>query len=179
VVAIALANFNHAGKDVVIAIDGVQYLGQVGSNRGAQISATGLAAGQHIVELVNPGGCLDPVIVSCGAIANRNDEGKPESLAWEESLVEEELPATTDLLGAYPNPFNSVTTLAFQLAEPLFVDLRIYDILGREVETIVNEELPAGRYSRTWTATEHSSGLYFYRFTVGNTVQTGKLLQIK
>ena len=72
-----------------------------------------------------------------------------------------------------------MTTFSFQLAEQLTVDLRIYDILGQEVATIVQEELPAGRYTRTWTATAHASGLYLYRFVVGNTVQTGKLLQVK
>jgi len=183
VLAVALVNFKHTGDNVVIAIDGVQYLGQMGSNRRAQISVPGFAPGTHTVELVNPGGCLDPVNISCGALANRDDgEDESESLEWDdegENLLEPDLPATTDLLGSYPNPFNSVTTIAFQLAEQIRVDLRIFDILGREIETIVNEELPAGRYSRTWTATAHASGLYFYRFTVGNSVLTGKLIQVK
>jgi hypothetical protein len=184
-VGVFLGNFNHAGKLVVVSIDGVQYLAVVGSNRRAQIVVPGLPLGTHTVELVNPGGCLNPVNVVCGAALSEGDN-EPldgESLDWgtgEEELLETDIPLTTELLGTYPNPFNSVATFSFQLAEQLTVDLKIFDILGREVATIVREEeLPAGRYSRTWTATGHASGLYLYRFVVGTSVRTGKLLQIK
>jgi hypothetical protein len=79
----------------------------------------------------------------------------------------------------YPNPFNPSTTIAFTLPSRSFVTLKIFDILGRELATIVSEELPAGNYTRQWNASNMSSGVYFYRLEAGSSTQTKKLILLK
>jgi hypothetical protein len=59
------------------------------------------------------------------------------------------------------------------------VTLKIFDILGRELATIVSEELPAGNYTRQWNASNMSSGVYFYRLEAGSSTQTKKLILLK
>ncbi len=79
-------------------------------------------------------------------------------------------PATYQLLQNYPNPFNPTTTLSYQLSEPSHVNLKVYDILGREVITLVDEQQDAGYYQKVFNAQRLSSGIYFERLiaTDGN-----------
>jgi hypothetical protein len=78
------------------------------------------------------------------------------------------LPSAYRLEQNFPNPFNPKTVIAYSLAEASTVTLRIYDILGREVKTLVNATQPQGRYLPTWDGSNNeggpaSSGVYFYR----------------
>jgi photosystem II stability/assembly factor-like uncharacterized protein len=79
----------------------------------------------------------------------------------------------------YPNPFNPVTVISYQLAVNSFVTVRVYDILGREVSILVNEEKPAGSYTIRWDATDFASGVFFYRLQAGTFSDTKKLLLLK
>jgi hypothetical protein len=87
----------------------------------------------------------------------------------------------------YPNPFNPVTTIKFTIPfveayciTPLqIVTLKIYDVLGREVRTLVNEEKTPGVYSVTFDGSNLSSGIYFYRLQAGEFIQTKKLILMK
>jgi hypothetical protein len=80
----------------------------------------------------------------------------------------------------YPNPFNPTTTIKFGLPAQSVVDLRIYDILGREVTTLVkNQALKAGTYSYNFDASNLASGTYIYRLSTGNNVVTKKMLLLK
>lgn len=79
-------------------------------------------------------------------------------------------PTTFDLGQNYPNPFNPSTTIKYQLAEDGIATLQMFDILGREVATLVNGFYPAGYYSTTFNADQLSSGVYFVRFTASNDV---------
>ncbi len=79
----------------------------------------------------------------------------------------------------YPNPFNPVTTISFVIPSRSSVMLKVFDILGKEVETIVNGELSAGNHSYRWDASDFSSGVYFYRVQAGAFAQTRKLLLLK
>ncbi|MBE2218651.1 MAG: exo-alpha-sialidase [Ignavibacteria bacterium] len=79
----------------------------------------------------------------------------------------------------YPNPFNPTTTMKFALPLSEIVRLSIYDILGREIETLVNEKLAAGSYSVNWDASGYPSGLYFYRLESDNFTETRKMVLIK
>jgi hypothetical protein len=88
-------------------------------------------------------------------------------------------PAEFSLSQNYPNPFNPTTTISFNLPSKSFVSLKIFDIIGREVATIVSEEMPAGSYSEQWNASNISSGIYFYRLHVGSFVETKKLVLLK
>ncbi|MFA6469080.1 MAG: T9SS type A sorting domain-containing protein, partial [Bacteroidota bacterium] len=80
----------------------------------------------------------------------------------------------------YPNPFNPATTIEFTLAEDGFTTLKIYDMLGREVSTLVSEELHAGiLHHATFDASNISSGLYFYRLETQRNAMIRKLVLMK
>lgn len=79
----------------------------------------------------------------------------------------------------YPNPFNPSTEILYQIADVGFVSLKIYDILGKEVATLVNEEKPAGSYEIIFYGTNLRSGIYFYQLRVGNYTETKKMLLLK
>ena len=89
------------------------------------------------------------------------------------------LPSVTSLVQNYPNPFNAKTTISFELAQTANVSLEIFDILGRRIETLVNEELPAGNHHIIWDATNVSSGIYFYRLKADAIEETKRMLLIK
>ncbi|MCH7964785.1 MAG: T9SS type A sorting domain-containing protein [Bacteroidetes bacterium] len=85
----------------------------------------------------------------------------------------------------YPNPFNPITTITYQIPKTSFVTIKVYDVLGNEIATLVNEEQPAGSYevefqSAIGPATAGlASGMYFYQLKVGNYVETKKMLLLK
>jgi hypothetical protein len=81
----------------------------------------------------------------------------------------------------YPNPFNPSTTIEYSVPQNSFVTLKVYDISGKEVATLVNTETSAGNYSLNFNADVYhlSSGIYFYKLTAGNEVAVKKLLLIK
>ncbi|HPG39556.1 MAG TPA: sugar-binding protein [bacterium] len=83
------------------------------------------------------------------------------------------------LLQNYPNPFNPTTTISFSIVKNGMVRLTVFDILGREVSTLVNEVKPAGSYDVSFDAHELASGVYFYKLESNNNVKTQKMLLIK
>ncbi|MCW8823742.1 MAG: T9SS type A sorting domain-containing protein [Ignavibacteriaceae bacterium] len=96
--------------------------------------------------------------------------------------VEEEnsiVPKSIYLYQNYPNPFNPSTTIRFEIPVSGLVTLKIYDVLGNEVVTLVNEELTAGVHETNFDATRFSSGVYFYQIKSGNFIQTKKMILIK
>jgi hypothetical protein len=90
-----------------------------------------------------------------------------------------EIPSKIKLLQNYPNPFNPTTEIRFEIGDWGLVTLKIFDVLGREVATLLNEIKHAGDYSVQWNAERIPSGVYFYRLTTGNFSQTRKLLLLK
>ncbi len=89
------------------------------------------------------------------------------------------LPESFSLSQNYPNPFNPSTTINYEIPKSSLVILKVYDVLGREVATLVNEEKPAGRYSIAFDASKYSSGVYFYRITSGEYTNVKKMLLLK
>ena len=79
----------------------------------------------------------------------------------------------------YPNPFNPLTIINYQLPIDNWVTLRVYDVLGREVATLVNEKLKSGEYEISFDGRNFASGIYFYRLQAGTFVQTKKLMLVK
>ena len=79
----------------------------------------------------------------------------------------------------YPNPFNPNTVISFRLPVIGFVTLKVYDILGREVVTLVNEEKPAGEYEVEFDGSALTSGIYFYRLKAGEFSETKKMILLK
>jgi tetratricopeptide (TPR) repeat protein len=89
-----------------------------------------------------------------------------QDLYEEQSIVEKGIPAEYKLSANYPNPFNPVTFIDYQLPVTSHVSLKVYDILGREVATLVDEMKEAGYYTATFNGSRLSSGVYFTRFIV-------------
>ncbi len=79
----------------------------------------------------------------------------------------------------YPNPFNPTTTISFSIPSSEFISLKVYDILGNEVATLVNEEKPAGEYDVTFDASTLTSGVYLYRLRAGNYTEIKKMILMK
>jgi photosystem II stability/assembly factor-like uncharacterized protein len=93
--------------------------------------------------------------------------------------ISELVPSKYILSQNYPNPFNPSTTISFQLPAAGQVSLKIYDMLGREIETLVNGKLSTGVYEATFNAALYSSGVYFYRIETENFKDVKKMLLIK
>jgi hypothetical protein len=91
----------------------------------------------------------------------------------------ENLPVQFALYQNYPNPFNPSTTIEFDIPERSNLKLVIYDILGREVETLIDKELEPGKYKLNFTATNLPSGVYFYTLKTPKFTKTNKMLLIK
>ena len=79
----------------------------------------------------------------------------------------------------YPNPFNPVTSLQYAIGSRQFVTLKVYDLLGKEVATLVNEEKPAGEYEVEFNAATLPSGIYFYQLKAGQFSETKKMILLK
>ena len=95
-------------------------------------------------------------------------------------VIENNEPALNYFLGQnYPNPFNPSAKISYSIPELSFVTLKIYDVLGNEIETLVNEEKPSGTYEITWYAEGLPSGIYFYRLESGKFVSVKKMILIK
>lgn len=94
------------------------------------------------------------------------------------NVAEHGAPTVTEfsLAQNYPNPFNPSTRIPFAVASPAFVSLMVFDVLGREVATLVNEVKQPGMYEATFNAFHLASGVYYYRLRAGNFVATRKLL---
>lgn len=104
-----------------------------------------------------------------------NPLGTPTSVG-DERVV---LPAVFELTQNYPNPFNPVTNFQFSIANSQLTILQVYDVLGREVATLVNELKQPGVYTMQWDASGVASGVYFYRLNAGPFVQTKKMILMK
>jgi hypothetical protein len=79
----------------------------------------------------------------------------------------------------YPNPFNPETTIEFLITKTEFVTLRIYNLLGQEVITLVADKLTSGNYKYTWDASDYASGIYYYKIQTGKYTKTRKLILLK
>jgi hypothetical protein len=79
----------------------------------------------------------------------------------------------------YPNPFNSQTSFTFSVPEAGHVTLKVFDLLGREVATVVNQDMAANTYNINWSAKDLASGVYMYTLTSGQYSQSKKLLYLK
>ena len=88
-------------------------------------------------------------------------------------------PTVFMLFQNYPNPFNPITIIKYDLPKAGRVTLKIYDVLGRKVATLINEEKPAGRYQVEFNGSSFASGVYFYRIQAGNYSSVKKMILLK
>jgi hypothetical protein len=89
------------------------------------------------------------------------------------------IPQRHELAQNYPNPFNPTTSFEIRVANPELVTLRVFDLIGREVATLVNQYLPAGTYRMQWDASALASGVYLYRMQAGSYSETRRLVLLK
>ena len=90
-----------------------------------------------------------------------------------------EFPSSPSLSQNYPNPFNPVTKVKYDVPKSSFVKITIYDVLGREIETLVNQTQKPGSYEVTWNGSRFASGVYFYKLMTDEFVETKKMVLIK
>jgi polyhydroxybutyrate depolymerase len=143
-----------------------------------------------------PGGDKQYLHLSIGPVGNTNGDINASAEIWkffktyklsEATGVEAYLqhPIEFSLIQNHPNPFNPSTRIQYAIGNPAngtgreFVSLKVYDILGNEIATLVNEQKPAGTYEVTWNARNLSSGVYFYKLQAGSYVETKKMLMMK
>ncbi|MBI4535150.1 MAG: T9SS type A sorting domain-containing protein, partial [Ignavibacteriae bacterium] len=79
----------------------------------------------------------------------------------------------------YPNPFNPTTRIRFTIPSSGFTTLKVYDVLGNEVATLVNQEMNSGSHETRWNATGMASGVYFYRLATSGVVETKRMVVIR
>ena len=87
-----------------------------------------------------------------------------------------QVPVKFKLNQNYPNPFNPTTTIKYLIPEISFITIKMYDVLGNEVATVVNEEKAAGNYEVEFDASKLSSGVYFYQLRAGSFIETKKMV---
>jgi len=91
----------------------------------------------------------------------------------------ENIPNNITLSQNYPNPFNPYTTINFSLPNKSFVSLKVYDVIGREIKTLVSGEKKPGYYNIQFGSEQLSSGIYFYKLEAGNFIETKKMILLK
>ena len=105
--------------------------------------------------------------------------GPPVSVNVVTGVNKHDIPTTFALHQNYPNPFNPASHIDFDLPQSSFVTLKIYDVLGREISTLVEGPRSAGRYVAEWKAGGLAGGIYFYRLNAGSFSETRKLILAK
>ncbi len=95
------------------------------------------------------------------------------------NLIGNNVPLEFNLYNNYPNPFNPVTKIRFDVANSGLVNLKVYNIQGKELTTLVNTILSAGSYETVWSASSFPSGVYYYRFQAGEFNMTKRMVLVK
>lgn len=95
------------------------------------------------------------------------------------STEQKTIPQKAILFQNYPNPFNPKTRIEFNIIDPTFIRLKIFDLIGKEIETLIAGYYLPGSYSIDWDAKNISGGMYFYKIEAGNFIQTKKLILMK
>ena len=119
----------------------------------------------------------DTWIVLKGCIINGVVYGDTTVVSVEDET--QNLPTEFSLSQNYPNPFNPSTSIKYAVSSRQFVNLKVYDVLGNEIATLVKEELPAREYEVEFDGSGLTSGIYFYQLRAGSFVQTKKMILIK
>jgi hypothetical protein len=95
------------------------------------------------------------------------------------NIISTEVPESFELYQNYPNPFNPVTHIGFLISDFGLVHLSIYDVLGKEVQVLIDEQMRPGSYEANWNAEAYPSGVYYYKLSAGDFTETKKMILIK
>lgn len=141
-----------------------------------KVDCSGIEEGDYYLRLVT-------AVVGDASynLANvQNDDPGLEKRDYESvNFTGNKTPITYNLSQNFPNPFNPSTTINYQLHKAGFITLKVYDILGREVATLVNEQKTQGRYSVNFNASKLASGIYIYQIRANDYVSSKKMLLVK
>jgi phosphatidylserine/phosphatidylglycerophosphate/cardiolipin synthase-like enzyme len=111
--------------------------------------------------------------------ARYTEAGGTDNITVNVVRTSDNIPRTTSLSQNYPNPFNPSTNFELRIAKYGFVSVKVFDLLGREVATLVNENRSPGVYTVTWNASKLASGVYLYKMQAGGVVETKKMLLVR
>ena len=177
-------NFNDGNIGYMLwSRDGGETWGELGSFSGAEMTGENFVAGLH-------GNLGDPE-VSIKLVVERGADLEAVQRLFDdilfitdESLLNTELdlpqlPSTVSTIRNYPNPFNPMTEFSYTVGISGLTQISIYDITGKELETIVNEIKTPGSYTIKWNGSRYASGVYFYRLITPNSTINGKMLMLK
>ena len=155
---------------------------------------SGKVAGELVDEsgsvvAVNNGTNSNPFTLTAPGSGNYTvNAGHKSPLVWDSASVNISLtgvsenhshPSVYKLYNNYPNPFNPSTTIRYSVPEASFTSIKIYDVIGNEVSSLVNENKPAGLYEVQFNASDLSSGIYYYTIQAGSFKETKKMILLK
>jgi endo-1,4-beta-xylanase len=126
---------------------------------------------QTTTYLVRADGTARPALLWLASYIKNNPLGVTETAS--------KLPSTYELEQNFPNPFNPATSIRYSIPSTSKVMLRVFDVLGREVQTLVNTVQAPGQYTVTFNAEKLATGVYFYQLQAGYFTETKKLLLVK
>jgi len=146
------------------------------NNTGYLVDCSGIESGDYFLRLFTTVSKDVNLFISD---FQRDDINLEKSNLIKRNFKGEGLPTTYELAQNYPNPFNPSTTIKYQLPKDGIVTLKVYDILGSEVATLVNEQKTAGRYEVSFNASQLASGVYIYRLQSGEYISSRKMMLLK
>jgi hypothetical protein len=159
-------------------VDGIKLNGESGST--FNIVTKNLSIGEHTAYCIVRDTTLlvrnDPTMILRDSISWKISVSNTTNVDTDNS---NKIPSQFSLEQNFPNPFNPITTIAFSLPSASFVTLKIYDVIGREVETLIAQEMSSGRLTQQWNASNISGGIYICELRAGNYKKTIKLALIK
>ena len=168
------ADFTTIPEDLEDIVADKVYISATGSITISELSDSSLT-GSFSGAMLNLSNPLDFLSVTNGSFSLSPGE----ILAVDDSNPDISMPSLLELKQNYPNPFNPVTTIKFILETQSIASLQIFDVNGRQVETLLNERLEPGFHSVQWNAQNESSGIYFYRISAGEFSEVGKCILLK
>jgi hypothetical protein len=171
----------HSGK-ALLTVWGRDEVNPVGAISGESLSFTYYSAAdqkedQLIIELVTD--VLTGETVKGGFFYAHNGVFVVNGSVSMSSDIGEQVPTEYMLAQNYPNPFNPSTTITFSIPDGGYTTLKVYNTLGVEIATLVDDQLAAGYYTQRWEASGVASGLYFYQLRSGSYVETRRMLLMK
>jgi len=141
-----------------------------------QVDCSGIESGDYYLRLVTS--VVGDAAYNLANVQNDNP-GLAKRSYQNITFKGNQTPTTYDLSQNYPNPFNPTTIINYQVPQNSFVTLKVYDILGREVATLVNDQKTQGRYSVNFDASRLASGVYIYQVRANDFVSSKKMMLIK
>ena len=167
----------HGTSDAVVNIIHSRKLYDSLQVHGKEATLIELSGAPHVFDLASNGSFTNAGLIAKDSVLAFLEREFP--IIPSVKRIAEAIPASFSLEQNYPNPFNPSTAIPFTIHRSLFTTLKIYDLLGREVTTLVNEHLNPGSYEVAWDASEFPSGTYFYRLQAGELAETKKLILLR